>query len=258
MTVTLPTIRAALVEHHRRYKSRRGWSIEYHVECWQDGIRACESCTLSDYKIVYLHLRNKWRAFRPITPHQWGPERILAELNVCDGDFKSRNLSSIREHDVPALSEMLTRLGQMKKNKRGPSVVALSKVLHFWNPRLFVIVDDLIMWKWVFGHWWLREPVDEIRKRLTAILPIRGKSDDPSCDLSSYVAILLWTSELARKNQALTTEFANYVRKYSKRDVTPIPLEVYEAAAVEWFLLGAVELIPNGIECSKAAVPALL
>src|SRR5258705_10919806 len=95
-----------------------------------------------------------------------GSDKILAELILLDNSVKTRHLSSIREDDSCWLLEIFRNLGQMKLNKSGPSVVALSKVLHFWNPRLFVIVDDLIMWKWVFAHSWLKDDIDKISAKL--------------------------------------------------------------------------------------------
>jgi hypothetical protein len=39
--------------------------------------------------------------------------------------------------------------------------MAISKFLHFWNPRLFIIVDGAEMEQFVFGHRWLRDELDK-------------------------------------------------------------------------------------------------
>jgi hypothetical protein len=103
------------------------------------------------------------------------------------------------------------------------------------------------MWKWVFAHSWLKGPIDKIGAKFREPSRKRGTPDDRACDLISYLAILLWTADLVRQNPSLTPAFANYVRTRCS-DIGSIPLEEYEAAAVEWFLLGVVDLRPPGID----------
>ncbi|HED53172.1 MAG TPA: hypothetical protein ENJ00_03105 [Phycisphaerales bacterium] len=69
-----------------------------------------------------------------------------------------------------------------------------------------------------------------------------------SCDLLSYMAVLTWAGGVFRQNPAITPLFAEYVRGVEHDRPIDFPLDDYEAAAVEWLLLGLAELPPPGVE----------
>jgi hypothetical protein len=122
----------------------------------------------------------------------------------------------------------------------------MSKFLHFWNPRLFIIVDFGVIWGFVLRHSWLWNEVKTVRSKVEARLP--GRRPDPSdkvCDALTYLSILLWAAELVGDNPQITSNFADYVGRHAAGH--GLPLAEYEGAAVEWFLLGLVELPPAGV-----------
>ena len=100
------------------------------------------------------------------------------------------------------------------------------------------------MWQWVFQHDWLWQQV-------VAFAPswLRPKLAEPAetCDLPRYLAILLWSSDVIRDNPAIIEHFVTYVRNHGGDAGCDLPLETYEAAAMEWLLLGLTELPPGGV-----------
>lgn len=245
MNVELQTIQAAFEKHRQRYDQQ--WSNPHHVKMWGLARRAFDGPSLEDFKEVYATLRGKWQVFRGGIP-AWDAQQIFDAVRGCDPAFRQKRLSSVSEDDTIALWRLLQAVQGLKENKGGPSVVAISKFLHFWNPRLFMIVDSGVMWNWVLSRDWLWQEIKEVRKRTDRrVFGETQKHDTKACDLSTYVAILDWAAELIRLNPSVLTEFDLYVRRTAGETEIPPDLADYEAAAVEWFLLGLVELPPAGV-----------
>jgi hypothetical protein len=61
-----------------------------------------------------------------------------------------------------------------------------------------------------------------------------------------YAAVLLWCSNLLRKNPSLTDYFSAFIKPHTSDSRLRKQLLDYDALAVECFLLGVVDLAPNG------------
>jgi hypothetical protein len=167
---------------------------------------------------------------------------------------KAIALSGLNDTTLAAVWENLDRVKGIKATKSGPSVVAISKFMHFVNPALFVIVDDAVVWRWVLKHKWLQVRLHAGVRRAARILDQRVPAHLPdTCDLVSYAGTLYWLGEVVRDNPRITSAFAEYVRQECPEGAAGLPLEDYEAAAVEWFLLGVVDLPPPGIDATPKA-----
>ena len=70
-----------------------------------------------------------------------------------------------------------------------------------------------------------------------------------------YLDLLFWASALLRDNPAIRTAFAGQVREHAGGEELPSGLEDFEASAVEWLLLGLVELPPDGTMIDVRAEP---
>ena len=249
MEVAPSVVDAAFERHHDRYASgKRAWGIPYHIRCWRTARQAFAELSLDEFKSLYEELRRRWQVFRGKGASHWSAAESFAALRTADETFRARRLSELTDDHALGLASTLDRLSGLKKTKSGASVVALSKFLHFMNPRLFVIVDRGVMWNWVLTHSWLSQQVGAVRERACRI--ISGGAGRPSgggCSPRDYVAVLLWAGELVRRNPAIVAAFARYVRRYAAGEQLPTDLDEYEAAAVEWFLEGLVELPPRGV-----------
>lgn len=242
------TIQAAFDMHHQRYGSRpRAWDIPYHVDCWRQADEAFGKKSFDQFNQIYEELRRKWQVFRGADGQPWTATEAFDRFVALDAVYGKKRLSECLLDDSDGIWRVLEGIEGIKPNKHGPSIVAMSKFLHFWNPRLFVIVDNGVIWQSVLSHWWLWEEVVKVRSKVEARLP--GKRTDASdavCDMVTYVSILLWAAELVRANPQISSGFADYVGRHA--DGNRLPLAEYEGAAVEWFLLGLVELPPAGVK----------
>ena len=124
-----------------------------------------ESSLNDDFAKLYQALHN-WQVFRRSVRH-WSEEETFDAFIKCGRQFAELGGCRDRQSGLASTLEAIESMQDIKTNKiERPSVVAVSKFLHFWNPRLFVIVDDGVVWKWVFAHDWLRQQVRLTRTRL--------------------------------------------------------------------------------------------
>ena len=245
MKIDNQTIEKAFEQHHKRYVSVGGkaWDIKEHVKYWGLAHQAFEQDSLDKFKDLYAHLRREWQVFRGVFGEPWDARQTFDTLGAFPQTWREKCLSQLSHTDVHECGKLLDTFSGIKPLKHGKSVVAISKFLHFWNPKLFVIVDRAAMWQWVFGHKWLGDSVTAFAR---GRLGLELVSRPDQCGLQWYVCILFWSGQMLRANPEILQCFADYVRDKSKDIGRDLPLESYEAAAMEWLLLGLAELPPAG------------
>lgn len=250
MRLSEATIRAAFERHATRYGSERRWSTSYHVECWARAHRAFVGGSVSDFEWLYSELRSKWQVFRS---RNWNPPssaRVLTVMKALPLNLQRCRLTDIADPSPSDFAEIwsaVLRAANLKTNQDGPSLVALSKFLHFWNPCLFVIADREVIRNWVFGHDWLRTQVKSVKAEFGTMKQPWALGMAANEGISDYVALLVWAGRVLRSNPTVVQRFAEYVGCHC--DVPEqVPVVKYEAAAIEWLLLGLVELPPKGVQ----------
>lgn len=171
-------------------------------------------------------------------------------MSALPAELRNCRLSEFADPTSAMLDQLwcaITTAGEIKQNKDGPSLVALTKFLHFWNPRLFVIADREVVWNWVLRHRWIWAQVELVCGEIEAVLsPAVRKHQYYSTELAKYLAVLVWGGRVLRDNPGVCEAFASYVRREAEGSVD-LDLREYEGAALEWLLLGLVELPPEGI-----------
>lgn len=247
MLLTDSIVRRAFEAHGTVYASGKVWAVPYHVECWSHAHKAFEQKSSEAFEWIYDQLRRYWQVFRRAGGSPWSPGEAFDRLSSLDGSLRTRRLTELEDRDLQACWATLQSVSTIKPT-RAPSVVAISKFLHFWNPRLFVIVDDAVMWQRVLSRSWLRSQLMQEQHRLREVLPeARCPNADPSCDLLSYLAVITLGRKVMRANPNVLSGFVAYVRTHRDDATIDFPLESYEAAAFEWLLLGLAEVPPEGV-----------
>lgn len=216
---------------------------------WATAEKAIGNNSYADFKELYEDLRKYWQVFRSsksYTPP--GSRKVFNLLDKLNARFLTMKLSGLKESDMESLWEVLAKACEIKRNTYCPSMMAVSKFLHFWNPRLFVIVDRARMWEYAFKHQWIWEDIEGTYNELEKALPdkVLQAQEFNGCDFRYYPAILLWCSRIIRDNPNICSIFYKYL--CDKYHNPPKYLKHYEAAAVEWLLCGLVELPPKGVE----------
>ena len=137
MRLSNAVIDAAFECHAKYYGDERFWTVRYHVECWKKARDAFDAGSETSFNWLYDELRKKWQVFRSQKYDAPPSKRVLQILNTIPADLRHRRLNYVAEPIPVLLDELwnaLTTVAEIKRNKDGPSLVAISKFLHFWNP----------------------------------------------------------------------------------------------------------------------------
>jgi len=249
IALTEDTVRKSFAAHRDRFD--RDWPEQQHVDLVLRAQGAFQNDDFAAFREVFEALRTRWQVFRRAA-HHWTPEKTYRVLKGL-GDvpetekFAGVTLSRLGDDDLRPLHDLLRKVAPIKTlASGGVSVVAISKFLHFFNPRLFVIVDDAVVWNRVMGHWWLWDSFERQRMAIDAALsPKPTDHYGASCDLGSYLAMLYWCRGLLAASPAVMPAFREHLGAEAQCEVGAAG--TFEAVAVEWLLLGLVELPPEGV-----------
>jgi hypothetical protein len=220
------------------------------VEPWALGARAFGDPADADAgERLYDLLRRRWLVFRGPPGAAPPAAEVVAIFTRLSGSLpalRSLRLTELERAHLPMVEAALREASRVKANKGGPSLVATTKFLHFWNPRLFVIVDAELIDGYALRHRWLRDDVVAVARAegLTAALdsPFRTRWRG-----LPYVHLLFWAAHLHRASPSIRHEFARALGRLSGVDGLPRDAATFEAAAIEWLLLGLIELPPAGV-----------
>jgi hypothetical protein len=250
VTIEPATIQRAFGAFHHRYvlNAKPAWELKRHARLWTNAQRALNDRDVEGFGRVYDELRRHWQLNRGKGAMLAAPENIFELLCKLPGSLRETRLSDQTTSTAPNLLRAIEALFCVKRIKAGPSIMAISKILHFFNPCLFVIVDRGMVWNWALKHLWLWRPIKDTRDLLRSTLPgASERTDNGACDPLSYVAILIWAGQVLRDNPEIAVHFARYLRAKCDAAYLPPEPEKFEAVAIEWLLLGLVELPPPGV-----------
>ena len=208
---------------------------------------------LREFRKIDNDLTGYWQVFRPYPRDAcWPPEKIHSTINREFTDFAWTGsvtlMNFLKNGTGLRLQASLETLRQIKPNQGFP-IMTVSKFLHFYNPALFPIYDEAVIWGKVF-----RRFGDEFRRFCQMTPGIRWNNDDTALWLHNYVC---WASFLVANAHARFMEtfvewlgektgaaFAN--RKYD-------PMTLY-ARAFEFNATGAAVIESGeGESCRSAA-----
>jgi hypothetical protein len=260
LTISDAAVRRAFRTYQEVYGRQRYWGLTQYAPLWDYGRRAFSSGAEFDaFKELYKVLRFQWLVFRSsrvnYTPPP--PEIVFALLSKASHphpEILTASLSTLRPADGPALRGVLQNAAEIKVNNGGSSLVAASKFLHFWNPKLFVIVDAQVMDGFVFQQDWLYNEIDAVNKKLDQELARTPWRLVGPVTRFRYEAILHWSSSLLHANPNIPALFADFARG----EKIPEPLggfAQFEGAAVEMLLLGLANMPPAGVQGGAEELP---
>lgn len=236
-------IRRAFELHHAHY-GVDGWPEEHHLQLADKGVECIANNQLGGFDEIYDDLKGRWQVFRGAKEY-WSSKKVKKAFRqvLADGvqqRFAEIGLRELKDKDIPALWSVLEKFRGIKTLKKDDSVVAVSKFLHFFNPRLFVIVDHGIMWKYVLDHWWLWETCEPFVEKAQGFVPETESWGGEKCALLDYLGILLWSRAILRKCPALMSTYRQHL--FGTLNYPSKVAGKYESLAVEWLLLGLVEM----------------
>jgi hypothetical protein len=111
-----------------------------------------------NFEKIYNELKQPgklgWNVFRPSSPADcWPPRQIFETIKREFSEFAWRGpvnlLDFLNSGSGPRLESSLAKMQGIKR-KQGYPTMAVSKFLHFYNPSLFPIYDNEVIWEKVF------------------------------------------------------------------------------------------------------------
>jgi hypothetical protein len=134
------------------------WSARHKLDLYRHAKIAFESdepapARQAAFNQIYANLDSYWQVFRNASGPCWGPSETFAVLTTkCGACSRQSSLTTanlIASDSNYKVQACLGALGRIKATAQYPAVypwMAVSKFLHFFNPRLFPIYDGAFMW----------------------------------------------------------------------------------------------------------------
>lgn len=238
----------------------RDWSIgESKLDMYRLAKRAFdgkseENCRRGEFDKIYGNLKSWWRISR--NGNLASAEMTFALLSKeCLDCSRSKGLTLMNLREASSqqiVVDCLREVRELKKLKSGAfPVMAVSKFLHFFNPKLFVIWDREIIYGEVY-------PVFR-QDWNAAYRDIKVGTDDEW--MKFYLAYLLWAGksvqECSQKSmQCFSNWFVDIVSSGRDAEDFRRELQTYYATAFEFVAIGAAYLEknngkPGNGKCSK-------
>ena len=106
---------------------------------------------LRDFSTIYNVLTYDFQVFRPQSPSDcWPPEKIFDTIKREFVEFSWRGTINLlifgKSETAPGLESCLAKLQGIKPKRQYP-LMTVSKFLHFYNPSLFPIYDNKMIWE---------------------------------------------------------------------------------------------------------------
>ena len=131
-----------------------GWPVHERLDMYEAfAFRSCDpNGAFESFKCeVYDMLSGYWQVWRPLGANQCWPagqifETIKREFSnfTWTGGVTLANFSP--SNRMPLLS-CLSKMATLKPTRQGYPIMAVTKFLHFYNPALFPIYDEAVIWK---------------------------------------------------------------------------------------------------------------
>jgi hypothetical protein len=244
----------AALEKYTTLTREWGWPIaESKLDLYRRAVVAFsgtddEATRRASHEDVYGHLRSYWGVARNGT--LWEAPKVFDMLtNQCRACSRISGLILVTLADEQQQRAVVTCLKAMRGLKRFRSgnypIMAVSKNLHFFNQRLWVIYDNEIVVKKVYRVF---------RRDWNSFY--EGIATDPGdAGIRFYLAYLLWASHMIRNShERLMDDFADWFVESARqegRDAEDFrdELRLSFATAFEFVVIGAAHLEAAGVPC---------
>lgn len=227
------------------------WSVEHRLDLYRSAKIAFDmdvpkAVKQEAFRHSYDSLRSGWQVFRPKSSEEcWSSDQIYAALadgcQNCSRKSNSTLATLTEQNSCTSIERCLTSLGRMKPTEHYPAVypwMAVSKFLHFFNPRLFPIYDTAFMWDKVINGAFKPDYLDFCSRR----------SFHPREDTARFnLQYTLWAAEtIQNADVECMTTFAEWfsaqIKEKPDTEGILVDVETYYAAAFEMISIGAAHL----------------
>lgn len=235
------------LEAYGRFATGTAWSVPMKMELYAESRKAFggggapEGDALAAFTKIYQNLKSYWQVFRSskrITP--WTAERTFDEFRTRLDAFSQSSGVTLRSFSDSGLQQELIKalkpLKPLKPTTDYPTM-AVSKFLHFFNPKLFPIYDTAVIDNSVFKRF------RRDYRACCASADLDPAANGPKF-LGNYV---MWGSKLLQDaGPAFMDGFIGWLRDELPpqvfRNTGEADLRQLEATAFEFTIIGAAEV----------------
>ncbi|MGA3315453.1 MAG: hypothetical protein ABSC64_03330 [Candidatus Korobacteraceae bacterium] len=197
-------------------------------------------------KIYYELASPHWGVFRPCSPADcWPPQKIFETIKREFSEFSRSgtvNLLNFSKSGTGLRLQSCLAKMQGIKPKRGYPIMTVSKFLHFYNPGLFPIYDNGVIWDEVMNGVF-KYDFREFRDREKIPDSIAGSNAEDTAAFLRYY--MIWASSLLSvAHRAFMQVFSDWL---AKQPGTELPKRRFDptrlyARAFEYTAIGAANL----------------
>jgi hypothetical protein len=241
---------------YARFARQQGWPISEKLGLYRHASTAFagtadERTRRASHEEVYWSLRSWWKVGRRGT--LWDAGTVFDVLTgQCQACCRGSGLDLTRLEDHHEQQSVVTCLETVRNLKRLRSgnypIMAVSKNLHFYNPRLFVIYDNEV----VVGHVYR-----VFKKDWSGCYRRFASTGDRWLDF--YLAYLLWASRsISTGYRRLMDDFAEWFIEAVRGEGEEAEdlreeLRLSYATAFEFIVIGAAHLEGAPVPCQSAS-----
>ena len=234
------------LERYTEIAAQRGWSVGHKLEMYGYAKRAfnpvlSEMERRTAFHSIYENLRRGWRVFRNARTY-WSADQVFdALIHSCQLSARTGGMDLTALASSPTMrAGLLHCLGQLSdlKEIREYPHMAVSKFTHFFNPRLFPIYDNELIWKQVCCSCFKADYQD---------LCARTGIQFYETTVSFNVSYTVWASEMIQSaDPSFMPDFAEWFGEQVAGQPDPenvlSEIHQYYSTAFEFVALGAAAL----------------
>ena len=187
---------------------------------------------------IYQELKRYWLVFRKSPGPYWTSRQVFEALKrefaefAWEGPITLANFLSSRKTET--LLSRLAKVRDLKPNVGYP-VMAVSKFLHFYNPRLFPIYDNEVIWEMVFRRF---------KREFRQFCGMAKLPYDEDFSALFYKNYMCWASSLmAAAHPEFMQDFVDWLDKQpGVKKPLKIDASMLYATAFEFTAIGASQL----------------
>lgn len=238
------------LETYGIFAKKSHWLMSHKLDLYRAGNIAFDlSCDANKrrekFEKIYNNLKGYWGVFRNAINY-WSHQEVFDCLTKnCEACSRHKNLSlgNLSSQTHVKIIKCLKEIRGIKTlHSNETSTMAVSKFLHFFNPRLFPIYDRSII-----GNKVLKVFADDWKKFMRNVDIDSNIDIDPG--LRKYFQYVLWANSiLCNRQNYIMAEFVNFFSEQVKDKVVSTEsnyLRDYYATAFEFVVIGA-SLIKGG------------
>jgi hypothetical protein len=251
-----PAEQLAALKAYEEFSQSAKWPIRELIATYSASARAFAPATPTEEafeifeRSVYQNLKNYWQVFRSsnTSSEHWTAKKTFDVMRTEFAGLGWQSDTTLQNVRTKVSAEaMVSRFGTLRelKSNVGFPVMAASKFLHFFNPRLFPIYDNEIIWKRVLKVFKIDFRNYCSEARLTYDLT------DSSVFLRNYI---WWGSSLVcQGHPGFMNVFANWLEPLAPGALIKDDLRGIYATAFEFTIIGAERLMTSQQELCRHA-----